>query len=396
MNKALILDEYSFNDSENILFRYERFQDEDSKIIEEEIILDNERKLTINLNKNFYFYFCTLTISILSSVYYCLILSMDKEIELVSSKIFQSFSILVIQLIEAVLNIIESKNKKKQIEISLSYEKLQKHIGSPIETPSIKIKKAKSDLLDNIDKKEMIFYVVIYGMLSFTSELLLYYFLSVATSFNTNIGIFYSFRCLEFIFLALRFPFFHVRLKIFQVIGIILTSLSISIVFIFFTPDYNGYMLIGTAITISLFKFIQNCIFQYIHTKTNDATRFIRNSNYADGMIGLMIIIFILISNKTEWIISDLGNLVKIILASLFYYFSMKMSLSKESDYKNHKVFSSLSFIFIILFDYLINRRSFNFYAFLIVCVITFNSILMFVNEKSFQKRKKNKFDLMK
>jgi hypothetical protein len=344
--------------------------------------------MTINLRKDLYFYFSTIIISILYSLYYCLILSMDEEVELVSSKIFHSILVLIIQMIEGVI-LQSNKEKKKQIEITFPYDNLEKLKKSPIkETTSIKIKE-KTSVNYYMETKEIIFYDVIYGMLSFTSELLLYYFLSVATSFNINIGVLYSFRCFEYIFLLMRFPYFHIKFRVFQMIGLSLTIISIGFIFLSLSPEYNSYMLIGTAMTISLFKFIQYCIFEYLHFKTKEATKLIAHSNYVDGLIGLMLVIFILISHKTKWIINDLQNIMKIVLASLFYYFALKISLRKESEYKHHRVYSSLNLIFVLLFDYLINYRSFSICEFLPICVISLSSVLMFVNENSLLIKKK-------
>ena len=386
MNKAYTYDETTLNDTYDVYLGYEKFQDQDSETIERAITLNHERNMTLNLNKSFYFYFCTLIISVLYSLYYCLILSMDEEIELVSSKIFQSIFILAIQSVEAIIND-SRKRKKKQIEIR-AVENLAKLSLSQIESPTYIIKEASFDNFD-MENKEMIFYDVIYGMLSFTSELTIYYFLSVATSFNLNIGMIYSFRCIESLFLVMRFSFFNIKLKNFQLLAVFSTLTSISIIFFFYSPEYNGFMLIGTATTISLFKFIQYCIFEYIHHKTRDAKKLIRHSIYVDGMIGLMLLVCIFVSDKKQWIISDLENLIKVALASLFYYFAMKISVQKESDYKDHRIFSSLNFIFVLFFDYLLNKRYFSIKEFLIVCVIAISQILMFVNENSLRSKHK-------
>ena len=107
-------------------------------------------------------------------------------------------------------------------------------------------------------------------------------------------------------------------------------------------------------------------------------------------MIGLMLLVCILISGQKQWIISDVENLIKIVLASMFYYFAMKISVQKESDYKDHRIFSGLNFVLVLLFDYLLNKRYFSIKEFLIVSVIAFSQILMFVNENSLRSKQKD------
>jgi hypothetical protein len=233
-----------------------------------------------------------------------------------------------------------------------------------------------------MEKKELYFYDVVYGMMSFTSELLIYYFLSLSSNFSINIGTMYSLITVQYLILLLRFPYFNVKFGMFQLIGAGFSILGLVLLCLFYIPNYNPFIVIGAALTISIFKFIQYCIFEYIHEKTRDAKKLLRQSNYVDGLIGLMLMIFIFISKKREWIIQDLSNLLRVALGTLFYYFAMKISTQKESDYKLHNIFSSLNFIFVSIFDYLINNRKSSFTELSLVSVLSLTSILMFVNSK--------------
>jgi hypothetical protein len=369
----------SCSQSENSRIKLEYLDENDSKLVEGILNQVNEEKMMITKSKKFEFYFTIILVSVLSSLYYCLILSMDDEIELVSSKIFHSILILLFTLVEYILS---KSNKKERDEDAFAYMSEKRYKKVSLDNTQ-KYNDRIKDIKD-IDNKELFFYDVIFGMLSFTSELLLYYFLSLSTNFNVNIGTTYSMIAVEYLILLMRFPYFQIRFGYFQRIGVSLLVIGISVLFIYYIPEYKSFMVIGAVITISLFKFIKFCIFEYIHDKTRNAKQFLQQSNCVDGLIGLMLLIFILISKKPQWIIQDMGNLMKVVLASLFYYFALRISTRKERHFILYTVYSSLNFIFISIFDYLINGRSSSFQELLTVTFLSFSSIIMFINDKSF------------
>jgi hypothetical protein len=124
---------------------------------------------------------------------------------------------------------------------------------------------------------------------------------------------------------------------------------------------------------------IKYLIFEYIHNKTKNAAKYIRESIYVDGLIGLMLIILIFSSGRSELMIQDTGNLMKVVLASFLHYFALKISLNREGHYYLFVVYSSLNFVFITLFDYLINGRPFTLGEFGLIASCSLFSIFSFI-----------------
>jgi hypothetical protein len=374
-------------------------EDEDSFILDTQIQKKNEYKLFITKRRSFSFYMKIFLVCLLTSLYYCLILSMDEEIELVISKIFQSILLLVLTGIEVLL-------QKREKPISkIFYSKKDDNNRITLQTPLLETSpkkgleySAKNEYLIEdirvipnkydkyyIDRKELLFYDVIFGMLSFTSELLLYYFLSLASNANVNIGTMYCLVVFIQLFLIARIPYFKVKLGCFQIIGIAAILAIMTLILLYYIPyDYNIAMLLGTILTICLFKFINYCIIEYIHEKTMNANLLIREGNIFDGAMGLLLLVFILLSRKNNLIISDLGNWMKVGLGSFFYYFALKISIYKEENYYLYVVFGGLNFFFISIFDYVINGRTSQINELILIILLSMSSILSFIHDKSF------------
>jgi hypothetical protein len=377
--------ESSSNTDVSMKIDYNNFN-EDSAYIERAFSKIAQQKLLITKKRNYKFYLRLILVSILISLYYCLILSMEKEIELVTAKIFHSIIVFLLTLIENFLmdQMINSKNK---FVVGKSYadQKYSKDNYELMEQEEDNQQRCDR-FYEEIDSKEMYFYNVICAMLSFTSEILLYYFLSLSSSFNVNIGTMYTLTVIEFIILIVRLPYFNVNLGIIQFSGIFFTLLSAGCLYFYYVPDYNTIVIIFTSITVSMFKFIKYSIFEYVHNKTKYASKLVRESTYVEGMIGLLLIFFILFSRKGGLMISDMGNLMKVVLASFFYYFAMKISLYNEKHYYLFVIYSSLNFIFITLFDYLINNRTFTAGQFMLITSCSLFSIFSFVQGSALKK----------
>lgn len=381
--------ESSTNTDVSMKVDYSNFN-EDSAYIDRAFSKIAEQKLLITKNRNYKFYLRLILVSILISLYYCLILSMDKEIELVTAKIFHSIIIFLLTLIENFLlgQMINSKNKfvVGKSYADQKYSKDNYQLMGQEEDNQHRYDK----FYDEIDSKEMYFYNVICAMLSFTSEILLYYFLSLSSSFNVNIGTMYTLTVIESLILIFRLPYFNVRLGFIQYSGICFTLFSAGCLYLYYIPDYNTIVVIFTSITVSVFKFIKYSIFEYVHDKTKYASKLVKESSYVEGMIGLLLVFFILLSRKAGLMICDSGNLMKVVLASFFYYFAMKISLHKEKHYYLYVIYSSLNFIFITLFDYLINNRIFTAYQFMLITSCSIFSIFSFIQGSTLIKYSEN------
>jgi hypothetical protein len=319
-------------------------------------------KLLLNKRRNSKIYFRVIIVSIMISLYYCLILSLDQEIELVTAKAFHSMIVCLMTFIESFIT--HHKKKTENREHSSFTDRLYQRLP---------------ETHDDLDTKEMMFYNVIYGMLTFTGEILLYYFLSLASVFNLNIGVFYSLTVIFFLFLLLRLPYFGISFGLFQYIGTFILVIFTSILFYLYLPDYNFIVIAFTSITVSLIKFIQYCIFEYLHEKTKNAKKLVKQGTYIDGSIGLLLIMFILVSNKPELMISDMSNIMKVSLASFFFYFAIKIQTYHESHYYFYMIFSSVNFLFVSLFDYLINYRVFSLTQLALVSILSLFSIFSFI-----------------
>jgi hypothetical protein len=126
-------------------------------------------------------------------------------------------------------------------------------------------------------------------------------------------------------------------------------------------------------------------MFEYIHHKTHNAKALIRGSYIVDGVIGLMLLVVVTISHKRqELLIYDMTNLLKVILASILYYFAISISINKEKKYYLYKIFGSLNMIFVTVSDYLINGRSFGVKEIILITILGFSGVFAMINDFEF------------
>lgn len=356
---------------------------EDSAFLNKHLYKVSEHKLLITKLRGPVFFVRVLLVSVLNSLYYCLILSMDEEIELVTAKIFQSIIILILTMCEYFLLSAGSNFIVKTHEVE-GYNAFseKKYFGDGEQVVEISLNKT-----EDIDVKETYFYNVIYGMLLFTSELLLYYFLSLSSTLGVNIGSMYSLTVIEHLILLARLPYFHVSFGVFQYLGLMAIVSILVIFYNMFIAGSNLILIVFTGITISLIKFIKYCIFEYVHDKTNNAGKLIRESSYVDGLIGLTLLFFIIMSKKADLLIHDLTIFTKVLLASFLYYFALKLTLYKEKHYYLFVICSSLNFIFITIFDYLLNSRNYTLTQISLTSFLSICSILSFIHWPAIKKK---------
>ena len=345
-----------------------------------------EYKIFITKRRSFTFYLSLLLVSALNSFYYCLILSMDKEIELITAKVYQSIVIFFLTVVEYFLfNGTNEDFNEQYIEMNkfthLHEFSDKKYIFDGEFNLSRDLELTRNE---EFDKKEEYFYYVIYGMLSFTSEILLYYFLSLSSSFGVNIGIIYSLTVIEYLILISRLFYFKLKPGFFQYLGVISIISLLSIIYYLSMPNYNYIVIIFTGLTVSFSKYIKYCIYEYVLEKSFSARSLIRNSSFMDAFIAFLLLFFILMSKKPGMLIDSPAHVTKIILASFLYFFAMKIAMYKEKNYYLYIIFSSFNFIFIILFDYILNRRVFTATEFILVTLLSFASIITFVDNNSF------------
>lgn len=346
----------------------------------------NEKKVLMTTCPKLVLILQIIVVSILYSLYYCLILSMEKEVELVSSKIFHSVILLIFTIAEYMIN---KKNKPKSKELNKSglYTPFLEH--GYYKNINIPDDKKAIEAFDKyyIDIKELNFYIVIYGLMSFANELFIYYILSVGSVYNTNIGTMYSLLSLEYFLFIWRVSYFDVHLGLFQYSGMILLFMTLLIIYNYYIPDVNFIMLLGSLVTIILFRFIKTCVFIYIHSKTNKAKNFIRQTNLVDGGTGLLLFIAVILSPKrNDFMIYDMLNLLKVTLATICYYIALKISIWKGKNFYIFAIFASLNYIFTSIFDGVINNRVAASHELGIVFILSFSGIIMFINDYSFVK----------
>ena len=140
---------------------YQNFN-EDSAFIEKQLNKIAEKKLLITKMRDYKFYLRIILVSILSSLYYCLILSMDKEIKLVTAKIFHSIIVFFLTIIENFLmgqviraggHMTSPKSYADQkYSLDTNYKLLEKES---------EIEGIGNTQYEEIDNKEMYFYNVI-------------------------------------------------------------------------------------------------------------------------------------------------------------------------------------------------------------------------------------------
>lgn len=216
----------------------------------------------------------------------------------------------------------------------------------------------------------------ILALLSFFSEMLIFYFLkNIKYDFKYNAGVGFSLLSIEFIFIRMFYSYYDVSLDFINLLGLI-TIVSVTTTI---TLTFLNITLLSLALFISTLKFCKFYIFYILTNRQNlNLYRVILISNIFDFIIGGIFSIIFLIGDD-EYISFKIFDFSMIAIATFCYYINMKYF----RDYDRYGIsISSIVYPSLIFFDIFINNSKISLIQFVLICIISLGVTISYLGDK--------------
>ena len=298
---------------------------------------------------------------LITSVYYSLIRKLIKHsiINNLSIKVYHSIFVFIIYIIDKNFDI-EPVN---QSNISIIYEDDDEQLND-LEVKLLQDKSPNKESKLSVTSTMIFIYSL--GILTFTCELLTFYYLQL---FNTNENIGLIFCSLSVEFFLTRIYFYYMcdcSISKINLIGLLLhISLNILICIYFF-----NFIMMLIFLIITLLKLLKLIIRQKVNQQRNSFI--FQNIVNTDFICGILLLIYLLINQ--DFRLYSLSRIIIILFASICYFFYLK-----KKTFNTIYDFTIFSLIFpcMGIIDLMINNHLLlvsNFSIMILTCVLVYFS----------------------
>lgn len=287
---------------------YSKFHDENKKNKRRQVKQQSYYKIYEPSSLNSHL---LLIISIIfTCLFYSLILKIHKYF--LFTKFYHSFSLGIICVIDYCMN--------KEYYTTFNNEQFDR---GDLQEPLFKRKEFQTigELRQRyMTNREVYFYSLIVGIVSFTTELLIFYLLSKSTHMGYNSAIGFSLLSLEYIMIRLHYSMEHVKLEFINFTGILI----ILFIFLYVSLQFLDITIATVGLFICVLKFIKFSVFldmSKYNKISND--KVILGMHTVDFIIGMVIVFLYLLDNDNHRLF-NFSHIFIVGVGTTCYYLNIK------------------------------------------------------------------------